>query len=81
VYEVELAAKDRELAEARQHASYWRARAELFLDRAAARAGISHEPIMTGPSDIPIDPFAVNPFGGLALTEFDSTKTDGKARN
>lgn len=68
-------------AQAEAQADYWRRRAELFLDRAAAKAGITHEPVMRGPSEVPIDPFAMNPFGGFSLTEFDSTATDGKARN
>lgn len=81
VHEAEVGALARELAESRRQESYWRARSELFIDRAAAKAGITHEPVMrhAGVEDIPVDPFAANPFAGIGVSVFDSTKADGRA--
>lgn len=81
VHDVEMAALARELSEARQQAAYWRARAELFIDRAAARAGLTHEPVMRPVPEVPIDPFAGNPFAGVGISVIDSTREDGRARN
>jgi hypothetical protein len=65
-------------AQAESQAEYWRRRAELFLDRAAAKAGVSHEPVMRENPIAGIDPFAANPFGGIGISEIDSTREDGK---
>ncbi len=66
-------------AQAESQAEYWRRRAELFLDRAAARAGVSHEPVMRENPVAGIDPYAANPFGGIGISMIDSTRDDGRA--
>jgi hypothetical protein len=60
--------------QAEGQAAYWRQRAELFIDRAAARAGISHEPVMRETTPPSTDPFVNNPMAGAFMTSFDSTK-------
>lgn len=64
-------------AQAESQAEYWRRRAELFIDRASAKAGITHEPVMRD-MDIPVDAFAHNPFGGMGINMIDSTRADGR---
>jgi hypothetical protein len=79
VHEAEIAAKDRELAEARAQLAYWRARSELFIDRAAAKAGITHEPVMRNGDDPPIvHPLDPNPLAGFGINVIDSTRHDGR---
>lgn len=65
---------EREREHAQAEANYWRKRAELFIDRASAKAGITHEPVMRENPIAGLDPFSATPFAGIALSEFDSTK-------
>lgn len=60
-------------AQAEAQVEYWRRRAELFIDRASAKAGITHEPVMHE-MQIPVDPYANNPFGGMGVQFIDSSK-------
>lgn len=58
---------------------YWRKRAELFLDRASARVGITHEPVMReGGEPRQTEHEAVNSFAGFGVAVIDSTKPDFK---
>lgn len=68
-------------AQADEQAVYWRRRAELFLDRATARVGITHEPVMREGGEQrnnAVDPMLANAFSGMGMDAFDSTKVDGK---
>lgn len=64
---------EQQLAETRAREDYWRTRCELFIDRAAAKAGLTHEPVMTERS---VDQLAglIPALAGAGMTEFDSTK-------
>lgn len=68
-------------AQEEQQRRYWQARAELFIDRASAKQGLTHEPVMRHAegSGVPVEPFALNPFGGMGISIIDSSRTDGKA--
>ena len=83
VHDVQVEALEREIADLRASKAYWRARAELFIDRSAAKAGLTHEPVMrhAGVADVPVDPFALNPFGGMGIQEIDTSRSDGRAGN
>lgn len=63
-------------AQAESQAEYWRKRAELFIDRASAKTGVSHEPVMR---ETPVDHrVEVSPFMGIGINVIDSTREDGK---
>jgi hypothetical protein len=72
--EERLIAKERECEHLREGKKYWRQRAELFIDRAAAKAGVTHEPVMRETPVPGLDPFSAHPFAGIGLSEFDSSK-------
>jgi hypothetical protein len=65
---------ERERDHAKGEREYWQRRAELFIDRASARTGVSHEPVMRDTPVPGLDPFASHPFAGIGIGEFDSTK-------
>ena len=73
-FAIKVAFLEQQLMEATQREAYWRTRAEMFLDRATARAGLSHEPVMRERTPEQILG-ALPPFAGAGLMEFDSTKT------
>lgn len=67
-------------AQAESQTEYWRKRAELFIDRASARVGLTHEPVMR---ETPVTPAAMeasSPFAGIGLHVFDSTTEDGRPK-
>jgi hypothetical protein len=65
--------------QAESQAEYWRRRAELFIDRAAAKVGITHEPVMRE-MNIPVDAYANNPFAGMGINLIDTTREDGRSK-
>jgi hypothetical protein len=68
-------------AQAESQAEYWRKRAELFIDRASARVGLTHEPVMREtPVASPSAMEASSPFAGIGLHVFDSTTEDGRPK-
>lgn len=64
---------ERERDEHRRQAAYWQKRAELYIDRAASRAGITHEPVMTETATPPVE--MLSALAGMAMQEFNSTET------
>ena len=72
-------ALEQRLADTQAQVTYWQTRCELYIDRAAAKAGIAHEPVMTGERTL-VDQLAQIPvFGGVGIDVVDSTKPGWKA--
>lgn len=63
--------------QAESQAEYWRKRAELFIDRASAKAGVSHEPVMRETPPAVLDAES-SPFAGIGISVIDSTREDGR---
>jgi hypothetical protein len=65
---------EEQLADARAREAYWKKRAELYIDRASAKAGLTHEPVMAERS--PVEDIT-SALAGAGMMEFDSTKLKG----
>lgn len=74
--QLELALVKQALAKAESDATYWKTRAEKFLDQIALRSGIISEPTMT-PAGLPVESRQDTVFRALGVSEINADKGSG----